>query len=73
MTQYRYWSKGMQASADLKQVQRRVRAARPELFAPREVRESTMDGEGKVTVATRRHVDALGVPPARRHAIWTKA
>lgn len=64
---YKYYCAGSHMSADLKQVIKRVRKNRPEFFTPTKFTESTMDGEGKVTVTERMDVKAVAMKPSRRH------
>ena len=66
---YRYFGAGTHMSAVLKQEVRRVRANRPDLYKTQLVRESSMDGEGKVTVKVVENVRAVPSTPARRHAL----
>ena len=54
-------------SADLKRVIHRVRTNRPEYFAPRKTRTSTMDKDGKVIVTERNEPMAVAMTPAYRH------
>lgn len=64
-----YYGHGSRMSADLKQVIKRVRKNRPEMFVPHVVREPQMDGNGKVTVIERKDVKAVAPRPAYRHAL----
>ena len=66
---YRYYCSGSDMSADIKRVVKRVRAKHPEYFAARELRESAMDGEGRVTVTLRRDVMATPMPGRARHEL----
>lgn len=68
----RYWSKSMQMSADLKAVTRRVRASRPEMFAVTELKDSSMDGDGKVSYTLRKDSKATALSPAARHTFATR-
>jgi hypothetical protein len=66
---YRYYGSGSVMSADLKRVVHRVRTNRPELFAPKSVTISQMDGEGKVTRQTITTIAATALKPSVRHAL----
>lgn len=68
----RYWGRGSRASADLKQVYKRVRAARPEFFIARNVRSTEMGDDGKVTTTNTADVRAVPMSPERRHQFSTK-
>ncbi len=69
---YQYYAKAGHAAADYKAVARRVRAACPQLFVARELRDSQMDGDGRVTVSLRKDVRAVPMTPRERHAFATK-
>lgn len=66
-TPNQYWTNGMQMTADLKQIFRRVREKRPDLFVPREITETAMGPDGKVTTTLRKDVRAEGMSPKQRH------
>lgn len=64
-----YFGRTSHMSFVLKQDIKRVRAAKPQYYASRQVRETNMDGEGKVTATERTVTAAVPLSPARRHAL----
>jgi hypothetical protein len=70
--QYVFFGSGAHMSADLKRVTARVRAAKPEYFTPRNVRQSSMDKDGKVLVTESSDVRAVAMSPAVRHRFSTE-
>ncbi len=65
--QYRYYGSGSHMSADLKRVIHAVRTKRPDLFVVQEIKESTMDSDGRVTVTVRKEARAVPQSAERRH------
>lgn len=66
---YQYWGRGSHMSADLKRTIHAVRSKSPHLFAQVTVRESSMDGEGRVVIAERKDVRAQPLSGERRHRL----
>lgn len=64
-----YHGHGSRMSAELKQMTKRVRAARPDLFVPFKRSETRMDGEGQVTTTVVTDVKAVPIKPSVRHAM----
>lgn len=70
--QYAYYSKAAQMSADLKRVAHDVRTRRPEMFAMVEFKDTSMDGDGKVSTNVRRDSKAIALDGKYRHALSRK-
>lgn len=68
-----YFGSASHMNAVLKQDLARVRAARPELFRARNVTQTKIDGEGKVTAVDVADVRATSLTPAHRHRLaWER-
>lgn len=67
-----YFGRGTHLSAVLKQDTARVRAKCPERFLERSYKESSMDGDGRVTVTMRKDTQATALSGRARHALSLK-
>jgi hypothetical protein len=70
--QYRYYSKRMQMTANLKRVAHAVRERRPEYFAQREIQVVEKNEEGHVVSSLRKDAKATSLSPRARHALAMK-
>lgn len=66
---FAYYNAGSDMSVDLKRVMHRVRTNKSQYFTPKLVRETSMDGDGKVTVTERVTRDANPMTGAERHRL----
>lgn len=66
---FEYFGHGSHMSAVLKRDMHHARTARSDLLKTVTVRESSMDGEGKVTVTERKVQRLVGITPRARHAL----
>jgi len=64
-----YFGKGTHLSFVLKRDIHRAREARPDMFSVRFVKQTSMDGDGKVTVTESRQAKATAPTGKQRHTL----